>query len=150
MKTSFILTAILTITSLGGRRCQPPLLPTMQGNGVKRPTRPSATAISAMRYDALRGLLLDKTVVPAGNNLVEAVASLQRLNRNNEIDELLESAVKTHEGDLTRWSFLGTLNQYHQIPHQGFIVAGKFSRGPHRGGDGRPVNPTGTASAPCN
>ena len=31
-------------------------------------------------------------------------------------------------------------NQYHQIPHQGFIVAGKFSRGPHRGGDGRPVN----------
>ena len=92
-------------------------------------------------YDALRGLLLDKTVVPAGDDLNEAVASLQRLNRTSEIDELLESAVKTHEGDPARWWFLWDVaNQYHQIPHQGFIVAGKFSRGPHRGGDGRPVN----------
>ena len=92
-------------------------------------------------YDALRLLLLDKTLVPAGNDLNEAVQALQRLNRTNEIDELLESAVKTHEGDPACWWFLWDVaNQYHQLPHQGFIVAGKFSRGPHRGGDGRPVN----------
>ena len=99
-------------------------------------------------YDALRGLLLDKTVVPAGDDLNEAVALLERLNRANEIDELLESAVKTHEGDPTRWWFLWDVanqyrvgsqpNQFHRIPPQGFIVAGKFFRGPHRGG-GRPV-----------
>ena len=91
-------------------------------------------------YDALRGLLLDKAVVPAGDDLNQAVESLQRLNREDEIDELLESAVKTHEGDPTRWRFLWDVaNQYHQVTYPGFIVAGKFSRGEHRGGDGRYV-----------
>ncbi len=96
-------------------------------------------------YDALRGLLLDKTVVPAASDpansdLNEAVVSLQRLNREDEIDELLESAVKTHQGDPTRWWFLWDVaSQYHQITYQGFIVAGKFSRGLHRGNDGRYV-----------
>ena len=67
--------------------------------------------------------------------------SLLRLNRTGEIDDLLEAAVKTHEGLPARWWFLWHVaNQYQQIPHQGFIVAGKFSRGPQRGGGGRPVN----------
>jgi uncharacterized protein YfaS (alpha-2-macroglobulin family) len=92
-------------------------------------------------YDGLRKLLLDREAVPRGEDLQAAVLCLQRLNRTSEIDELLESAVQTHQDRPDRWWFLADVAwQYRQIPHQGAIVAGKFYRGPHRGGDGRVVN----------
>ncbi len=145
MKALLILTAILTSICLGGLAMSTAM--GFDDLGQRREKAHKAFKDGNFRdaYDALRALLLDKTVVPADKDKAEkdlndAVASLQRLNRMSEIDELLDSAVKTHEGDPARWWFLWDVaNQYHQIQHQGFIVAGKFVRGPHRGG-GRPVN----------
>ncbi len=145
MKALLILTAILTSICLGGLAMSTAM--GFDDLGQRREKAHKAFKDGNFRdaYDALRALLLDKTVVPADKDMAEkdlndAVASLQRLNRMSEIDELLDSAVKTHEGDPARWWFLWDVaNQYHQIQHQGFIVAGKFFRGPHRGG-GRPVN----------
>ncbi|MGA2035923.1 MAG: alpha-2-macroglobulin, partial [Thermoguttaceae bacterium] len=91
-------------------------------------------------YQGLRTLLLDKAVPGADEDLADAVNCLQRLNRMAEIDEMLEAAVTTHQHDPHRWAFLWAIaRQYQQIQHQGFVVAGKFYRGPHRGGDGRYV-----------
>ena len=141
MKTSFILTAILTSIYWGGLA-----MSTAVGSddaGQRREKAHLAFSNGNFRdaYEALRLLLLDKTVVPAGDDLKEAIESLQRLNREDEIDELLESAVKTHEVDPTRWRFLWDVAyQYQQIPHYGAIVAGKFSRGPHPVGNDREVN----------
>ncbi len=138
MKTAFILTAILTSVCLGW-------LALSAAAGAEDVGQRSEKAHKAFKdgnfreaYDALHGLLLDQTIDPAGNGLNEAVQSLLRLNRTGEIDDLLEAAVKTHEGVPARWWFLWHVaDQYQQIPHQGFIVAGKFSRGSQRGGDGR-------------
>ncbi|MGA2064908.1 MAG: MG2 domain-containing protein [Thermoguttaceae bacterium] len=92
-------------------------------------------------YVGLRKLLLDSAVVPSREDLTAVVQCLQRLNRIAEIDELLESALKAHQDRAGRWWFLWDVaGQYRAIPHEGFIVAGKFTRGPHRGGTGRPVN----------
>ena len=98
VKTSFILTAILTSICLGGLAMSTAI--GSEDAGQRREKAHKAFHDGNFRdaYDALRGLLLDKTVVPAGNDLNEAVASLQRLNRTSEIDELLEAAVKTHAG----------------------------------------------------
>ncbi|MGA2257949.1 MAG: hypothetical protein ABSG53_25065 [Thermoguttaceae bacterium] len=141
MKTSLTLTAILTGICLGGLAMSTAMGSEDVGQRREKAHKAFTDGNFRVAYDALRLLLLNKAVVPAVDDLNEAMASLQRLNQTSEIDELLESAVKTHEGDPSRWWFLWDVaNQYHQIPHQGFIVAGKFSRGPHRGGDGRPVN----------
>ncbi len=92
-------------------------------------------------YDGLRKLLLDPQVAPSGDDLSDAVQALVRLNRVSEIDELLESAVKVHQGLPGQWTLLWDVaGQYIQVQHQGTIIAGKFVRGPHRGGDGRFVN----------
>ena len=59
----------------------------------------------------------------------------------DEIDELLQSAVRAQQDDARRWWFLwDAARNYMQIPKQGVIVAGKFYRGNHRGGDGRWAN----------
>ncbi len=72
-----------------------------------------------------------------GNDLSMAIQCLQQLNRVEEIDALLEETVKIHKDN---WRLLQTAaQQYMQIPHHGFIVAGKFVRGNKRGG-GRVVN----------
>jgi uncharacterized protein YfaS (alpha-2-macroglobulin family) len=140
VKTSFVLSAILTSIFLGGLAMSTAMGAEDAGQRREKARKAFHEGNFRDAYEALRGLLLDKSVVPATQDLNEAVASLQRLNRLAETDELLEVAVKTHQGDRARWWFLWHVaNQYHQIQHQGFIVAGKFSRGPHRGG-GRMVN----------
>ena len=97
MKTSLILTAILTSFCLGALA----MSTTVGSKDVAQQRKKAHKAFKSGNfrdaYDALRGLLLDKTVLPAGNDLIEASSSLQRLNRTSEIDELLESAVKTLE-----------------------------------------------------
>ena len=93
-------------------------------------------------YDGLRKIILEPGQ-PVGADLDRAVQCLERLNRTAEIDELLEAAVKAQQGDARRWWFLAEVaRSYTQIPKQGFIVAGKFYRGPYRGGAGRYVNTT--------
>ncbi len=92
-------------------------------------------------YEGFRKLILDPSDEPrqVGGDLKAAVSCLQRLNRVAEIDALLEEAVKVHKDN---WRLLAAAaEQYMEVPHFGFIVAGKFERGQHRGG-GHVVNAT--------
>ncbi len=66
-----------------------------------------------------------------------AVMCLRRLNRINEFDEVVEKAVFAYPAS---WRLLAAAARaYFNIDHYGFIVAGKFERGEHRG-QGRMVN----------
>lgn len=90
-------------------------------------------------YDLFRKLALDPKDEPSqvGGDLEAATQCLQRLNRINEIDDFREAVIAVHEGN---WRLLwAAARNYMQVPHQGFLIAGKFERGPHRGG-GQVVN----------
>jgi uncharacterized protein YfaS (alpha-2-macroglobulin family) len=85
-------------------------------------------------YDGSRKLALDpKTdAKKVAEDLSRAVRALQQLGRNDEIDELIEASVKVHDKN---WRLLrGAAQQYRSIEQWGFVVAGKFQRGSHRGG----------------
>jgi uncharacterized protein YfaS (alpha-2-macroglobulin family) len=90
-------------------------------------------------YDGLRKLALDPKDDPlkVGADLDAAVNSLQRLGREDEIDEFREAVIETHKDN---WRLLqSAANSYAGIQHYGYIVAGKFYRG-HRRGEGRYVS----------
>jgi len=90
-------------------------------------------------YEGFRKLALDPQDDPrqVGNDLNMAVQCLQQLNRADEIDALLEDVIKVHQQN---WRLLASSAQnYMNVPHHGFIVAGKFCRGNKRGG-GKVVN----------
>jgi uncharacterized protein YfaS (alpha-2-macroglobulin family) len=85
-------------------------------------------------YVGLRALCLNPATkaTESTNSLRLAVNCLQRLGRLKEVDELLEQAVAAHDRD---WRLLrAAAQQYESLPHQGFLIAGAFERGPHRGG----------------
>lgn len=85
-------------------------------------------------YDALKPMLLDKAYrgSGAGLDLHKAAECLAHLNRIKEFDDLAEAAIKAHADD---WRFLaGAATCYRNASHEGFEIAGKFERGPHRGG----------------
>jgi uncharacterized protein YfaS (alpha-2-macroglobulin family)/tetratricopeptide (TPR) repeat protein len=70
--------------------------------------------------------------------LNQAIQCLQQLGRVNEIDEFREKLIEVHKDN---WRLLQAAAQsYLSIEHNGVIIAGKFQRGPHRGGDGRHVH----------
>ena len=101
-------------------------------------------------YDGLRKIILEPGQ-PIDSDLDRAVQCLERLNRTEEVDELLESALKAQAGDPHRWWFTWDVaRNYQQIPKQGFIVAGKFYRGQQRGGGGMSTLSTATASGLYN
>lgn len=84
-------------------------------------------------------LALDGRSNPAtvGNDLLMAASCLQALNRDNESDELRDKFAGIHSNN---WSALYAAGQsFFNAQHYGTIIAGKFERGPHRGG-GRYVN----------
>jgi len=90
-------------------------------------------------YDGLRRVLLDEelpsTDLPRALNT--AIACLQQLNRVDEIDDFREAAIDAHTDD---WRLLTAVAQsYLNVEHYGFIIAGEFQRGQHRGG-GKLVN----------
>lgn len=90
-------------------------------------------------YELFRKLALDPRDDPSqvGGDLEAATQCLQRLNRINEIDDFREAAIEVHKAN---WRLLwAAARNYMQVPHQGFLIAGKFERGPHRGG-GQVVN----------
>jgi hypothetical protein len=90
-------------------------------------------------YDAFRKLCLDKDSDPkaVSGDLNNAVQCLRRLNRVNEIDAFREEAVEVHAKN---WRLLQTAAQsYMQHEHYGYMIAGEFQRGRHRGG-GQVVN----------
>ncbi|VAX36345.1 alpha-2-macroglobulin domain protein, partial [hydrothermal vent metagenome] len=73
----------------------------------------------------------------AGSDLESALQCLRNLGRINEVDELRNSAIAVHQKD---WRFLKAAgNSFIHGNHYGFVVAGKFHRGTHRGG-GKRVN----------
>lgn len=85
-------------------------------------------------YAGYRKLCLDpKTDAgQVSQDLNNAVQCLYRLGRVKEFDELVESTVAAHKGN---WRLLQTAaQQYINTQHQGFMIAGQYERGPHRGG----------------
>ncbi len=90
-------------------------------------------------YDGYRKLALDPKSDPKmiGSYLQQATYCLQRLRRVNEIDAFREAVIKAHAKN---WRLLYAAAQnYMSVQHQGFIIAGEFRRGRHRGG-GKYVN----------
>jgi uncharacterized protein YfaS (alpha-2-macroglobulin family) len=85
-------------------------------------------------YDGLRKLALDPKadLKQVGNDLNNAVQCLYNLGRADEIDEFREAVIAVHKDN---WRLLESAAQsYVGGEHFGFIIAGKFSRGHHRGG----------------
>jgi hypothetical protein len=65
-------------------------------------------------------------------DLTNGIQCLRNLGNDNDCDDFLEKTIAAHSGN---WRLLRTAAQsYMALNHQGFIVAGKFERGPHRGG----------------
>ncbi len=88
-------------------------------------------------YDGFRALVLDPKAEASAAplDLQRAAQALLQLGRLPEYDALLEDAVKAHPD---QWRLLWAAAQLYAgaQPH-GTIIAGKFERGPHRGGDGK-------------
>src|SRR5262249_48029839 len=86
-------------------------------------------------YEGFRALALDPQDDPrlVGTGLQEAGAGLAQLGRGDEVDDFREAVVRVHKDN---WRLLQVAaDSYLTDPwHFGFIVAGKFHRGQHRGG----------------
>jgi uncharacterized protein YfaS (alpha-2-macroglobulin family) len=85
-------------------------------------------------YDALRLLALDPKNNPAkvGDDLTMAVGALERLGRTDEVDEFREAVAGAWPQS---WRVQAAVaKSYVNVQHQGFIIAGKYHRGGHRGG----------------
>jgi uncharacterized protein YfaS (alpha-2-macroglobulin family) len=90
-------------------------------------------------YLLYQKLCLEVTNDPklVGSDLLQAWYSLRNLNRLNELDALREEVIKRH---FDNWRLLrAAADSYSQNNHWGYMVAGEFQRGSHRGG-GRYVN----------
>jgi uncharacterized protein YfaS (alpha-2-macroglobulin family) len=90
-------------------------------------------------YESYRKLCLNKAAdsKKVGNDLRQALYCLQRLNRVNEVDTFREKVIDLHQN---KWRVLRDAAQtYLHGQHYGYLVAGEFKRGHHRGG-GRYVN----------
>lgn len=85
-------------------------------------------------YDGMRKLTLSAEVDPkqVGPILREAIECLQRLGRVDEIDAYREAVIEKHAGN---WHLLAAAAEsYMKVEHGGFMIAGEFHRGRHRGG----------------
>ncbi len=86
---------------------------------------------------AARLKLADEPADKLVTELPQAIDCLSQLGRIEEADALLEQVIAAQSG---KWQLLQQAAQsYLGLPHQGFIIAGKFERGGHRGG-GQMVN----------
>lgn len=85
-------------------------------------------------YEAYAKLVLDPSCnrLQAANDLQQAIQCLRNLSRNDEVDEFREKAVELHGSN---WRLLAqAAHSLIQGDSYGYIVAGKFERGGHRGG----------------
>jgi len=90
-------------------------------------------------YRLYQQLCLDAANDPKliGNDLLQAWQCLRNLNRLSELDAFRESVIEKH---FDNWRLLqAAAGSFSQNNHWGFMVAGEFHRGQHRGG-GRYVN----------
>jgi hypothetical protein len=84
-----------------------------------------------VRYRALCLEVKNDPLEVAGD-FTWALSCLQNLNRTNEIDAFREKAIAAHAGN---WRLLqAAARSYRDGDHFGFIIAGEFHRGSHRGG----------------
>ena len=85
-------------------------------------------------WEAYSRMALDPADEPrqVDSDMNNAVNCLRRLGRISENDEFREKVIKVHA---TNWRLLhAAAGSYLREQHYGFIVAGKFHRGQHRGG----------------
>ncbi len=86
-------------------------------------------------YEGYRGLALDPKTEPdrVGTDLRRAIQCLVQLGRVDEVDAFREAVVAVHQAN---WRLLQAAAESYlnDAQHSGFIVAGKFHRGRHRGG----------------
>lgn len=112
------------------------------------PTRQQADALFQdgnwqEAYDAYAALALDPQQNPQSvpHFLERGVQCLQQLGRISEFDAFVEKAVAAHPDN---WHVMASAaGQYSAADRwysYGYIIAGQFVRGPHRGGRGRVVN----------
>ena len=83
-------------------------------------------------YEGFRKLVLDCQDDPrlAGNDLAAAIQCLGKLNREEEIDALVEDAVKIHQDN---WRLpYNAAECYSHADHSGWVLAGKFYRSGYR------------------
>ncbi len=85
-------------------------------------------AYEVFHQEALRS----QSSLDVTTSLDRGLTCLQQLNRDSEIDSFIEDVVASHPDT---WRVLSAAGRaYLRVPHYGFIVAGEFSRGQHRGG----------------
>ncbi len=85
-------------------------------------------------YEGFRRRALHEQTDPkqVGIDLSMAINCLRRLNRVNEVDAFREEVIKVHAKN---WRLLRTAAQsLRHGNHWGFLIAGEFVRGQHRGG----------------
>jgi uncharacterized protein YfaS (alpha-2-macroglobulin family) len=90
-------------------------------------------------YQLFRQLSLEAVNDPkrVGRDFVQAWQCLGNLNRLNELDKFREEVIEKH---IDNWRLLqAAAGSYSQNNHWGYLVAGEFQRGSHRGG-GKYVN----------
>ncbi len=90
-------------------------------------------------FKIYKALALDPKTDPlkVGNDLNQATQCLNNLNRINELDAFREAVIKAHKNN---WRLLwAAAKNYAGNTPWGFMVAGEFHRGHHRGG-GQYVN----------
>ncbi len=90
-------------------------------------------------FELYRRLSLDPAADPKriGPDFSQAWQCLRQLGRLDELDGFREAVIEQHA---TNWRLLLTAaRSYSQNSHWGYLIAGEFQRGPHRGG-GKYVN----------
>jgi uncharacterized protein YfaS (alpha-2-macroglobulin family) len=85
-------------------------------------------------YEGLKKLALDpkNDATQVGKDLALAINALNRLGRTEEVDDFREAVIKVHAKN---WRLLAAAaHTFTDGNHYGFMVAGQFKRGGHRGG----------------
>ncbi len=85
-------------------------------------------------YQLFRQLSLETVNDPkiVGRDFVQAWQCLRNLNRINELDKFREEVIEKHADN---WRLLqAAAGSFSQNNHWGYLVAGEFQRGSHRGG----------------
>lgn len=88
----------------------------------------------AEAYDIFREITLapDNTSARISSDLQMAINCLNNLNRVTETDAFIEQAI---DAQAENWRLLqAAAQQYTNLQHWGFMIAGEFERGQHRGG----------------
>ncbi|MFV2068359.1 MAG: MG2 domain-containing protein, partial [Pirellulales bacterium] len=90
-------------------------------------------------YEGFHRLAVEPRTNPhqVPNALADGVECLKRLSRTSDIGAVREGVIRVHAGNpRLLWRAART---YLAVDHHGFLIAGRFHRGPHRGG-GEPVH----------